>query len=165
MPPLSRPGPISGPVPRRVRSVMLGPGLPFAGPGPPLLAGRSRLLEYIRESKQQARQHPTRSAGRAGADLRSAENPYREPRTQNGPEVRGVQYKWTLSAWKSTLFTWGSSKPNTQYVDADRTLGSVITQRRRTLPTNSCLEELPAVQTVPSVSSQTPASSRRALPS
>ena len=37
----------------------------------------------------QARQHQTRSAGRAGSILRLAENPYREPRPKKGSEVYG----------------------------------------------------------------------------
>ena len=63
--------------------------------------------------------------------MRLVENPYREPRSQNGSEVYG-----STSAYyrrKTLRLRAGSSKPNTQYVDADRTLGSVITQRRRSL--------------------------------
>ena len=55
---------------------------------------RSRLLEYILRVQNTARQRPTRINGRAGGDLRSRENPYREPRTRSGSARE--QYNRTL---------------------------------------------------------------------
>ena len=134
MAPLSRPGSISGPVPGRVRSVMLGPGLPFAGPGPPLLA-RTVLPAGIH--RWESRTQPTAFKSQhwpRWSRFELGRKPVPRAQAKKGSEVYGSNTTARCRC-EITPFTCGHTKPKSS--SHSRThFGSVITQRPWTLPTS-----------------------------